>query len=59
MGVGRRLQREEIYVCIELIHAVVQEKLTQHCRIHSSSKKNPMINHDRNEYEKNRFNIHV
>lgn len=50
---GRRLQREEIYVCIELIHAVVQEKLTQHCRTNTLQfKKNPMINHDRNEYKK-------
>ena len=31
-GVGGRLQREGIYVYIELIHFVVQQKLTQHCK---------------------------
>ena len=31
-GVGGRLQREGICVCIQLIHFVVQQKLTQHCK---------------------------
>lgn len=32
VGVGVRLKREKgIYVCIELIPAAVQQKLTQHC----------------------------
>ena len=31
-GVGGRLQREGIYVYIELIHFVVQQELTQHCK---------------------------
>ena len=30
-GVGERLKREGIYVCLWLIHIVVQQKLTQHC----------------------------
>ena len=29
---GRRLKREGIYVYIQLIHFVVQQKLTQHCK---------------------------
>ena len=29
-GVGRRSKREGIYVYTELIHLVVQQKLTQH-----------------------------
>ena len=31
MGVGGRLKREVIYVC--LIHVVMQQKLTQHCKL--------------------------
>ena len=31
-GGGERLQREGIHVYIELIHGVVQPKLTQHCK---------------------------
>ena len=31
-GVGGRSKREEIYVYIWLIHFVVQQKLTQHCK---------------------------
>ena len=30
-GVGGRSKREGIYVYIELIHFIVQQKLTQHC----------------------------
>ena len=30
--VGGRLKREGIYVYLWLIHAVVQQKLTQHCK---------------------------
>ena len=30
--VGRRLEREAMYAYIQLIHAVVQQKLTQHCK---------------------------
>ena len=30
--VGRRLQREGMYVYVQLIHFVVQQKLTQHCK---------------------------
>ena len=29
---GSRLKREGIYVYIELIHVVVQQELTQHCK---------------------------
>jgi len=33
MGVdGREVQRLGIYACIQLIHFVVQQKLTQHCK---------------------------
>ena len=32
MGVGGRLKREWIYVNIQLIHFVVELKLTQHCK---------------------------
>ena len=32
VGVGRRFKREEIYVYLWLIHIVVQQKLTQHCK---------------------------
>ena len=32
-GMGGRLDREGIYVYIWLIHYVVQQKLTQHCKI--------------------------
>ena len=32
-GVGGRLKREGIYVYIELIQVVVQQKLTQHCKV--------------------------
>ena len=28
----RRLKREGIYVYLKLIHVVVQQKLTQHCK---------------------------
>jgi len=31
--VGGRLKREGIYVYLELIHIVVQQKLTQHCKV--------------------------
>ena len=31
-GSGRRLEREGIYVYIQLIHIVVKQKLTQHCK---------------------------
>ena len=31
-GVGGRSQREGIYVYIQLIHFVVQQKITQHCK---------------------------
>ena len=31
-GVGRRFQREGIYVYIRLIHFAEQQKLTQHCK---------------------------
>ena len=30
LGVGGRLKREGIYLYIQLVHAVVQQKLTQH-----------------------------
>ena len=30
--VGGRLKKEEIYVSLQLIHNVVQQKLTQHCK---------------------------
>ena len=29
---GGRSKREEIYVYIQLIHFIVQQKLTQHCK---------------------------
>ena len=32
MGVGGRSNRDRIYVYIELIHFIVQQKLTQHCK---------------------------
>jgi len=31
-GVRGRLKREGIYVYLQLIHIVAQQKLTQHCR---------------------------
>ena len=31
-GMGRTSQREGIYVHVELIHAVIQQRLTQHCK---------------------------
>ena len=31
-GSGRGLKREGIYIYLELIHVVVQQKLTQHCK---------------------------
>ena len=31
-GVGGRPKREGMYVYLELIHRIVQEKLTQHCK---------------------------
>ena len=31
-GLGGRSKREGIYVYIQLIHFVVQQKLTQHCK---------------------------
>ena len=31
-AVGGRFRREGIYVYIELIHFIVQKKLTQHCK---------------------------
>ena len=30
--VGGMFKREVIYVCLELIHIVIQQKLTQHCK---------------------------
>ena len=32
MGVAARLKRKRIYVYLELIHIVVWQKLTQHCK---------------------------
>jgi len=32
MGMGGRLEREGMYVCIWLIHVVVQKKPTQCCK---------------------------
>ena len=32
VGVGGRLTRKGIYVYIQQIHFVVQQKLTQHCK---------------------------
>ena len=32
-GAGGRLKREGMYVYIELIQVVVQQKLTQHCKV--------------------------
>ena len=32
VGVGGRLKRRGIYVYIQQIHFVVQQKLTQHCK---------------------------
>ena len=32
MGVERRLKREGICVYTQLIHTLVQQKLTQHCK---------------------------
>lgn len=29
---GKEAQRERVYVCIWMIHAVVQQKLTQNCK---------------------------
>ena len=29
---GKEVQRERVYVCIWMIHAVVQQKLTQNCK---------------------------
>ena len=31
-ALGRRLKKDGIYVYIQLIHSVVQQKLTQHCK---------------------------
>ena len=31
-GVGGRLKRQEMYVYLWLMHVVVQQKLTQHCK---------------------------
>ena len=31
-AVGGMFKREVIYVCLELIHIVIQQKLTQHCK---------------------------
>ena len=31
-GVGRRLQREGMYVYLRLVHVVVWQKPTQHCK---------------------------
>ena len=31
-GVGRRLMRKGIYVYLELIYDVIQQKTTQHCK---------------------------
>ena len=32
VGMGGRFKREGIYVYIQLIHFIVQQKLTQHCK---------------------------
>ena len=32
VGVGGRFQREGIYVYLELIHVIVQQKQIQHCQ---------------------------
>ena len=32
-GMGGRLKRERKYVYIQLIYFVVQQKLTQHCKV--------------------------
>jgi len=32
-GLGGRFERKGIYVYIQLIHSVVQQKLTQHCKV--------------------------
>ena len=32
-GLRRRFERKEIYVHIQLIHSVVQQKLIQHCKV--------------------------
>ena len=29
---GKEVQRERVYVCIWIIHVVVQQKLTQNCK---------------------------
>jgi len=29
-GLGGRVKREKLHVCLQLIHTVVQQKLTQH-----------------------------
>ena len=31
-GVGGRFKKEEVYVYIQLIHIIVQQELTQHCK---------------------------
>ena len=48
-----RLRREGIDTYLQLIHVVVQQKLAQHCKATVLQfKKNPMINHNRNEHLK-------
>ena len=32
VGVGGRAKRDGIYVYIQLVHFIVQQKLTQHCK---------------------------
>ena len=31
--VGGRFKKEEVYVDIQLIHIIVQQELTQHCKV--------------------------
>ena len=42
VGVGGRCKREGLYVCLQLIHFIVQQKLTQHCKKKCFNKKNKM-----------------
>ena len=42
-GIGGRFKREGIYIYIQLILFVVQQKLTQHC-YYASIKQNNIIN---------------
>ena len=40
LGVRGRSKREGISVCIQLMHCLVQQKLTQHCKVILSNKRN-------------------